>query len=165
MGEGILIYGLTTRRSRYTRDLQSFADKVLARSKPNRSLYIFGRTNRAVLLDLARRGVTVMSDKTAISDKTILKYKDHPKRSKGAVVSFNRFVMVEKAVKKPKNVYIDSNRNRLVYVSSVKYSKDKVLKVIIEPNQKFGKKYYNKVVSIGVVNKKNMKEVQYIKIK
>ena len=73
--------------------------------------------------------------------------------------------MVEFAVKKPKNVYIDTNRNRLVYVSSVKYSKDKVLKVIIEPNQKVGKKYFNEVKSIGVVNKSNMQDKQYVKIK
>lgn len=162
MGEGILIYGL---RNRYTIDLQSFADKVLAGRRTNGSLYVFGKTNRAVLLDLARRGVTVKSDKTAIMDKTIMKYKDHPKREKGAVVSFNRFVMVEKAVKRPKNVYIDTKRSRLVYVSSVKYSKDKVLKVIIEPNQRLGKKYYNKVVSIGVVSKNNMEVEQYTKIK
>ena len=111
-----------------------------------------------MLRDLQKRGVNVKSDKAVIRDKTILKYKDHPKKKKGAVVSFNRFVMVESAVKKPKNVYIDTNRNRLVYVSSVKYSKDKVLKVIIEPNQKVGvgKKYFNEVKSIGVVNKSNM---------
>lgn len=162
MGEGILIYGL---RNRYTRDLQSFADKVLSGRRANGSLYVFGKANRAVLLDLARRGVTVKSDKTAIMDKTIMKYKDHPKREKGAVVSFNRFVMVEKAVKRPKNVYIDTKRSRLIYVSSVKYSKDKVLKVIIEPNQRLGKKYYNKVVSIGVVDKADMRGKQYTKIK
>lgn len=162
MGEGILIYGL---RNRYTRDLQSFADKVLSGRRANGSLYVFGKTNRAVLLDLARRGVTVKSDKTAIMDKTIMKYKDHPKREKGAVVSFNRFVMVEKAVKRPKNVYIDTKRSRLIYVSSVKYSKNKVLKVIIEPNQRLGKKYYNKVVSIGVVDKADMRGKQYTKIK
>lgn len=73
--------------------------------------------------------------------------------------------MVEKAVKRPKNVYIDTKRSRLVYVSSVKYSKDKVLKVIIDPNQRLGKKYYNKVVSIGVVSKNNMEVEQYTKIK
>ena len=94
-------------------------------------MYVFGRTNRSLLRDLQKRGVNVKSDKAVIRDKTILKYKDHPKKKKGAVVSFNRFVMVESAVNKPKNVYIDTNRNRLVYVSSVKYSKDKVLKVII----------------------------------
>ena len=126
-------------------------------------MYVFGRTNRSLLRDLQKRGMNVKSDKVVIRDKTILKYK--PKKKKGAVVSFNRFVMVESAVKKPKNVYIDTNRNRLVYVSSVKYSKDKVLKVIIEPNQKVGKKYFNEVKSIGVVNKSNMQDKQYVKIK
>lgn len=43
-------------------------------------------------------------------------------------------------MKKPKNVYIDTNRNRLVFVSSVKYASNKVLKVVIEPNQNVRKK-------------------------
>ena len=73
--------------------------------------------------------------------------------------------MVESAVKKPKNVYIDRNRSRLIYVSSVKYSKNKILKVVIEPNQKIGKRYYNQVVSIGVVDNIDMKSKQYYKIK
>ena len=105
------------------------------------------------------------SDDAAITDKTVLKYKNHPKRQKGAVVSFHRFRMVEAAVKHPRNVYIDTHRNRLVYVSSVKYSPSKVLKVVIEPNQKIGKRYYNQVTSIGVVNKIDMRGKQYIKIK
>lgn len=165
MGEGILIYGLSGNRRRYTRDLQAFADNILRIGRARGSLYVFGNTNASVLRDLSRRGVNILSDKTVISDKTILKYRNHPKKAKGAVVSFNRFVMVEKAVKKPKNVYIDTKRNRLVYVSSVKYSKSKVLKVIIEPNQKLGKQYYNKVISIGVVDKDKMKHPQYQKIK
>lgn len=77
----------------------------------------------------------------------------------------HRFKMVEAAVKRPKNVYIDKNRSRLVYISSVKYSKNKVIKVVIEPNQKIGRRYYNEVVSIGVVDKVDMKGKQYHKIK
>ena len=149
MGEGILIFGVGGRKRRYTKDLQSFASRVLARGRINGSVYVFGKTNKTYLSDLVRRGVKLKSDKAVITDKTILKYKNHPKRSKGAVVDFNRFRMVEAAVKHPKNVYIDTHRNRLVYVSSVKYAPNKVLKVVIEPNQKIGKKYYNQVTSIG----------------
>ena len=105
------------------------------------------------------------SDVAAITDKTILKYRNHPKRRKGAVVSFNRFRMVESAVKHPKNVYIDTHRKRLVYVSSVKYSPTKVLKVVIEPNQRVGKKYYNQVTSIGIVDRTKMNDPIYKKIK
>lgn len=73
--------------------------------------------------------------------------------------------MVEMAVKELRNVYIDTKRGRLIYVSSVKYSKGKILKVVIEPNQKIGKRYYNSVVSIGVVNKVDMRGKQFKKIK
>ena len=165
MGEGILIYGLHGSKRRYTRDLQGFADKVLASGQTRKSVYVFGRTNKAYLRDLSRKGIAVKSDLAAITDKTILKYRYHPKKEKGATVSVHRFRMVEAAVKKPKDVYIDTKRSRLIYVSSVKYSKNKILKVVIEPNQKIGKRYYNQVVSIGVVQKENMNTSQYKKIK
>ena len=165
MGEGILIYGLHGNKRRYTRDLQGFADKVLANGRARKSVYIFGKTNKAFLRDLSKKGIAVKSDLAAITDKTILKYRYHPKKQKGATVSVHRFRMVEVAVKRPKNVYIDTKRSRLIYVSSVKYSKNKILKVVIEPNQKIGKRYYNKVVSIGVVDNIDMKSKQYYKIK
>ena len=165
MGEGILIYGLNGSKRRYTKDLQGFADKVLAGGKVRKSVYIFGKTNKAYLNDLFKKGIIIKSELAAITDKTILKYRNHPKKQKGATVNIHRFRMVESAVKKPKNVYIDRNRSRLIYVSSVKYSKGKVLKVVIEPNQKIGKRYYNQVVSIGVVDKNKMNAPQYTKIK
>lgn len=165
MGEGILIYGLNGSKRRYTKDLQGFADKVLASGRVRKSVYIFGKTNKAYLNDLFQKGIIIKSELAAITDKTILKYRNHPKKQKGATVNIHRFKMVESAVKKPKNVYIDRNRSRLIYVSSVKYSKGKMLKVVIEPNQKIGKRYYNKVVSIGVVQKGNMNTKQYEKIK
>ena len=165
MGEGILIYGLNGSKRRYTRDLQGFADKVLASGRVRKSVYIFGKTNKAYLNDLFKKGIIVKSELAAITDKTILKYRNHPKKQKGATVNIHRFRMVESAVKKPKNVYIDTNRSRLIYVSSVKYSKNKILKVVIEPNQKIGKRYYNQVVSIGVVDKNKMNAPQYTKIK
>lgn len=165
MGEGILIYGLHGSKRRYTRDLQGFADKVLASGQARKSVYVFGKTNKAYLNDLFKKGIIIKSELAAITDKTILKYRNHPKKQKGATVNIHRFRMVESAVKKPKNVYIDTNRSRLIYVSSVKYSKNKILKVVIEPNQKIGKRYYNQVVSIGVVDKNKMNAPQYTKIK
>lgn len=165
MGEGILIYGLNNDRRKYTRDLQTFADKVLKIGRPKGLLYKFGNINRTVARYMREQRLTLESLTTIISDKTILKYRNHPKRKKGAAVSLKRFVMVEAAVKKPKNVYIDTNRNRLVFVSSVKYASNKVLKVVIEPNQNVGGRKYNVLTSIGVVNSANMNSKQYRKIK
>lgn len=165
MGEGIFIYGQGGSKRRYTKSLQDFADKVLARGRSNNSVYIFGRAGKSFLNYLIKAGIELKSDKAAITDKTIIKYKDHPKAEKGAVVDFKRFRIVESAVKRPKNVYIDTKRSRLIFVSSTKYSDDMVLKVVIEPNQKIGKRYYHSVVSIGVVKKENMNHPQYKKIK
>lgn len=163
MGEGILIYGVNKRR--YTRDLQAFAKKVLNRRKATNSQYRFGKLSKTVLRNLREQGIEPKTEEAVITDKTILKYRDHPKAAKGAVVDFRRFVMVEKAVKRPKNVYIDTNRNRLIYVAATKYSSEKVLKVVIEPNKKMGKKTFHNVVSIGVVDARNMNSKQYKKIK
>ena len=165
MGEGILIYGLHHNKRRYTKDLQSFANKILKTGMPKGSLYKFGNISRAVEVYMRKQGLKLESGITVITDKAILKYRNHPKRKKGAVVSFQRFVMVEAAVKKPRNVYIDAKRNRLVLVSSVKYDSKKVLKVVIEPNQKIKGKIYNVVTSIGVVNRENMGNSQYHRIK
>lgn len=124
-------------------------------------LYKFGNINRTVARYMREQRLTLESLTTIISDKTILKYRNHPKRKKGAVVSFKRFVMV----KKPRNVYIDTNRNRLVFVSSVKYASNKVLKVVVEPNQNVKGRRYNVVTSIGIVDKVDMRGRQYDKIK
>ncbi len=165
MGEGIYLYGLGARKRRYTRDLQTFAKRVIARGRRNGSYYNFGKTNEVYLNDLRRRGIEIKSENAAITDKTILKYPKHPKKKKGATLNINRFVMLEAAIKHPKNVYVDTHRNRLVYVGAVRYSDEKVLKAIMEPNQRIGKKYFNEVVSYGVVNKIDMRSEQYAKIK
>ena len=81
------MYGVRGERRKYARDLQGFADRVLARRQARGSIYVFGELSR------------------------------------------------------------------------------KVLKVVVEPNQKVRKKYYHEVVSIGVVNAYNMKDKNYIKIK
>lgn len=163
MGEGILKFGLNA-RPRYKRDLQSFANEVLRRGNANNSLYIFSKSSKDIVSQLRKQGYDV-ADKVAIVDKTITKYRTHPKREKGAVVGFDRFVMVEKAVKHPKNIYIDKKRKRLVFVTSVKYAPKKILKVVVDPNQRMREGVFNKVVSIGVVDKINMGNGQYTKIK
>ena len=160
-----MMYG-NARRREYTRTLQEFANRVVNRSKPNGSMYIFGKTSKSILENLRSAGIEIKSETAVITDRTVNKYINHPKAKKGAVVSFRRFRIVESAVKHPKNVYIDTKRSRLVYVASTRYSSKKVLKVVIEPNQKVRGKYYSKVTSIGVVNRTDMNDrKQYKKIK
>lgn len=63
MGEGILIYGLNGSKRRYTKDLQGFADKVLASGRVRKSVYIFGKTNKAYLNDLSKKGIIVITQR------------------------------------------------------------------------------------------------------
>ena len=53
-------------------------------------MYVFGKTNKAYLNDLFKKGIIIKSELAAITDKTILKYRYHPKKQKGATVNIHR---------------------------------------------------------------------------
>lgn len=163
MSEGVLIYGKGTQRR--ARDLQSFADVVLNRGHNNGSYFIIDKVDGRIIRNLKERGIDVKSTRAIITDATVRKYKQHAKREKGAAVSLKRFAMVEHAIKHPKNVYIDKHRSRLVYAADTGYRSGRVIKVILEPNQKYKKQHYFNVVSIGIVSKDNMNDPMYEKIK
>ena len=159
--ESIEIYGNRGRGDSF----EDFARMVFRRNQARKSLFLFGNASKKYLSALVKKGVSIKTDKVVITDGTTLKYKNHPKRAKGAFPSMHRFRTVSKAVKNPKNVYIDKHRSRLIFVSTSNYDKNRVTKVVIEPNQKIKGQYYNKVVSIGVVEKSKMKDPMYEKIK
>lgn len=156
MAEGIIIYGRNHNKRRYTNNLQDFAKKVLATDKSRNSVYDFGDAGNKIILALRKLGVELNTTKVGITDKTIRKYKDHPKREKGATISPRRYVMVEHAVKHPKNVYLDKDRGRIIIVAATRYKNGKVLKVVIDPNQRLRKKDFHLIRSIGVVSASDM---------
>lgn len=118
-----------------------------------------------IAADLQRGGIELKSSRISIQDKTILKYIDHPKKAKGATIDTKRYRMAQNAIAKPKHIYRDNSKGGFVYIGSKKYSGDKVIKVVLQPNYKKKKRYYNMVTSIGIVNKVNMNSPQYVKIK
>ena len=162
MGEGILIYG---QNRRYVNNLQDFASRVLKDGKERGSIYHFGIINPRIASDLQRGGVELKSQRVAIQDKTILKYRTHPKKQRGATIDTKRYRMAQNAIMKPKNIYRDTKRGGFVYIGTKKYEGNKVVKVVLQPNYKKKKRYYNMVTSIGIVNKANMNSSQYVKIK
>lgn len=162
MGEGILIYG---RNRRYVNNLQDFATRVLRDGKERGSIFHFGMVNPRIAADLRGGGIELKSSRISIQDKTILKYIDHPKKAKGATIDTKRYRMAQNAIAKPKHIYRDTSKGGFVYIGSKKYSGDKVIKVVLQPNYKKKKRYYNMVTSIGIVNKANMNSPQYVKIK
>lgn len=52
-----------------------------------------------------------------------------------------------------------------MYVFASRGAKGKSIKMVVEPNYKYGKQRVNMVTSIGVVDKIEMRHSQYMKIK
>ena len=162
MGEGILIYGANIRN---VNNLQDFATRVLRDGKERGSVFHFGTINPRIATDLQRNGIKLKSNRISIQDKIILKYRTHPKKSKGATIDTRRYRMAQNAISKPKHIYRDTSKGGFIYIGTKKYDGDKVVKVVLQPNYKKKKKYYNMVTSIGIVNRVNMNSPQYVKIK
>lgn len=164
MGEKSFIYGYSTGEKRQER-LQRFVNGVLSDGKPRGKAHFLSNIPFPIFQDSRRRGVNLKSDHIFISDKAVLKYVSHPKSAKGATLPFKEFWKTVNIASNPRNIYIDSKRKNLVYIFTSRGAKGKSVKIVIEPNYKFGKQRVNMVTSIGVVEKSRMKHPQYMKIK
>jgi len=147
-------------------DLQSFADKVFATKKACNEVKVLGIIDVAVVCDMQSMGKEMQSDQILITDKKMLKYLNHPKASKGAVIDQKRYSEVEKMIKNPKAIYRDITTSEILYVYSSEYSSGTVIKVIIHPNYLLKGNFCNLLKSIGIItaNKLNNNK-QYIRIK
>lgn len=165
MGEGIYLFGIRA-RTKGVRTLQSFVNMVLADGLERGRQFQIGFLNRKIVNDLKAHGVGLKSNLVVMTDKTVIKYLQHGKQRKGAVIDFGRFHAAERAIKHPTGIYRDKTRGILVYVYHAKgYAKGKSLKIVVEPNYKLKRGYVNRLKSIGVVDTKTMRGRQYEKIK
>lgn len=164
MGEESFIYGSSAgkRRQEY---LQRFVNGVLSDGKPRGKAHFLSNIPFPLFQDSRQRGVNLKSDHIFISDKAVLKYVSHPKSAKGATLPYKEFWKTVNIASNPRNIYIDSKRKNLVYVFTSRGAKGKSIKMVVEPNYKFGKQRVNMVTSIGMVEKSRMKHPQYMKIK
>lgn len=145
--------------------VQQFADSVLADGMSRGKELKIGSLNEYALRELENMKVNLESKDVIITDDVIMKYTTHPKQSKGATLPPNQYGRLKNIVNNPKHIYIDTKQKDLVLVFTDKGSKGKVVKAIIQPNFKKGKRVFNKVKSIGVVDARHMKQSQYKKIK
>ncbi|MBD5244581.1 MAG: hypothetical protein HDS57_03855 [Barnesiella sp.] len=163
MGEESFIYGNVLSRRR--EQVQRFVDDVLSDGKPRGRAHFLSNIPFPIFQDSKRRGIILKSDHIFISDRAVLKYISHPKVSKGATLSFKEFWKTVNIASRPRNVYIDSKRKNLVYVFASRGGKGKSIKMVVEPNYKYGRQRVNMVTSIGVIEKSRMKHPQFLKIK
>ncbi len=145
--------------------IQEFADTVLSDGYSRGRELKIGNLNEVACRELQNMRISLHSSDVVLTDDVVMKYVSHPKQAKNAVLLRNRYAMIKNIVNNPKNIYIDKNQRNLVFVFTGKYTGDKVIKAIIQPNFKKGKKTYNKLKSIGIVESHHMKQPQFKKIK
>lgn len=151
---------------RETLTIQQFADIVRADAKPRGRIIYAGDIQEEIKRDYEAKGLTLQSNEVLIDDATIIKYIDHPKEEKGAVIDAKRYNEVAQVINNPTHIYEDLQQNEIIYVGTRDYETGKVLKVAIHPNYKKKGRVYNLAKSIGVVQESNMEsESKYRKIK
>ena len=147
------------------------AAKVKKDGKARGEKYNFGKINRVVEREMRKKDIPLKSTNVVMRDDTILKYEDHPKAAKGAVLPPNKYYLLDKLVRKPTHIYVDTTKGKPMFVYTTRYSSGKVIKAIIEVNYKANKMTYNSLKSVGIVDKDKMNSTlsngkrQYKKIK
>lgn len=152
--------------NRGTLSIQEFCDVVRADAKPRGRIIFAGVIPDEIKNDYEGRGLTLESNEVLIDDATIIKYIDHPKESKGAVIDVQRYNEVEQVINNPTHIYEDLQQKEIIYIGTRDYETGNVLKVTIHPNYKKKGKTYNLAKSIGIVQQSNMESpTKYRKIK
>lgn len=155
-----------------SRRVVGFAEDVIADGKSRGRRMKIGRVDSFMGKHKYRqRGF----DRTAplyLTDDTILKYLNHPKGKKGATVPTRLLPHVVRALNNPKHIYQDVSGKNLkkgymIYVGTLRHPefKGKVIKAVVHANYSQHGEVYHKVKSFGIVDKTNMRDSQYRKIK
>lgn len=145
--------------------IQQFADMVRDDAKPRGRIIYAGEIPAEIRSDYESKGLRLESNEVLIDDATIIKYINHPKEAKGAVIDKDRYDEVAQVINYPTSIYEDINQKDIIFVGTRYYSTGKVLKVVIHPNYKRKGRTYNLAKSIGVVDIADMNGKQYRQIK
>lgn len=151
--------------SLFAGSLQQFADQLFKTGRSLGQVKQIGRIDDAVRNDMQVKGRALETETIVVMDKTVLKYIGHPKATKGATVSPERYSEIESTINTPTHIYEDLNSKELVYVYTHPYEAGKVIKVVVHPNYKYKGIITNVAKSWGIVEGKAMEMPNYRQIK
>ena len=149
----------------YNGTLRQFAATLLANERGDGSVCRICEIHPAIIDDMKAKGRILSSKDIIITQRQIFKYRNHPKSAKGAAIPLVDYALIEEALQNPLHIYEDTVQNRLVYVCTHPYHKNKIVKVVVEPNHKSGGVMANIAKSWGIVNPENMRGAQFRMIK
>lgn len=150
---------------RFEGSFQQFANEVREKKRSIGKAMWIGVLDGEIIADMHNRGMLLETRDIVVLDKTILKYINHPKESKGATVAPDRYNEILKAINTPLHIYEDTNSKVLVYIYTHPYEPGRVVKVVVHPNFKHKGSVVNAAKSWGVVDENKMDEPYYKKIK
>ena len=150
---------------RFEGSFQQFANEVREKKRSIGKAMWIGVLDGEIIADMHNRGMLLETRDIVVLDKTILKYINHPKESKGATVSPDRYNEILKAINTPLHIYEDTNSKVLVYIYTHPYEPGRVVKVVVHPNFKHKGSVVNAAKSWGVVEAIQMDMKNYRKIK
>ena len=94
----------------YHGPLRDYASEILSLGRGNGRDFHASKIPTVIINDLAGRGTTLDTDETTITQRQIFKYRNHPKKRKGANLPVEDYPYIEKAIASPANIYADISK-------------------------------------------------------
>ena len=148
----------------YEGSLFQFASNLLTRRRGDGSVCRICEISSAIISDMLSKGLKLQTKDIIITQRQVFKYMKHPKTNKGANIPLEDYAFIETALKNPSHIYADTVQKHLVYVCTLTYCFDKLVKVVVEPNYRSHGVVINVAKSWGIVEKSKMKGIQYRQI-
>ena len=136
--------------------LKDYAEMLQKEGRGDGSVINLGEIHESIVEELLKKGIQLVDNRIIVDQHSVMKYFNHPKDKKGAVLPIEEYELVEKAAKSPQKVFEDSSHGDLVYVYSYPYQMGKALKLVIQPNYVRNGRTYNKTKSWGIIQTANL---------
>ena len=160
-----------THRFIYLANLKGFVKKVLgtyaSHKKHLGGNVIVGQLHQCIRKDLEKRNIKLARTDTLTNAHVILKYVEHPKKRKGAVLPFDEIEYISNAILSPEKVYLQTRgRGEGNYIMTTPYKEEgKLVKVVVQINLKKKGRNFNYVKSWGIIDEMRMNDSLYLQIK
>ena len=136
--------------------LKDYAEMLQKEGRGDGSVINLGEIHESIVEELLKKGIQLVDNRIIVDQHSVMKYFNHPKDKKGAVLPIEEYELVEKAAKSPQKVFEDSSHGDLVYVYSYPYQMGKALKLVIQPNYVRNGRTYNNTKSWGIIQTANL---------
>lgn len=152
------------------REFEDYAKKIiqtyLSVRRSISGFMIVSQIDNTVKEHLAQRGIVLDNDDIVTSSDIVIKYINHPKSKKNAVVPVEDLGIVRRAILSPSEIYVQvMQKGSGNYVFVTPYDDDRVIKAVVHISYKYGKTKINFLKSWGIIKREDLNSSLFEKIK